>query len=190
MHRIFDRFWVDVRPRFGSILAPFWDEKIDQISGSIFGPFLTSKVDGWKSRADRSAAEAALVDKSILDLLCIRSFGHRIFVLARLNKHRRCCGGLSTLRGTPPQHSLGIVLFKADLERPGANVRHNGIHVCMRVYMYACVYVRMSVCMYVCLYVTFASVARRPDPTKVLRLPVKSRVRAPARASKNHPKIY
>ena len=40
---------------------------------------------------------------------------------------RRCCGGLSTLRGTPPQHLFDVVLFWNDPRDPNYSFKHRSI---------------------------------------------------------------
>ena len=120
INKILDGFWEDLGSQMGSKLGPFWLQK----SIKNQGRFLKEKGDGWQKG---SAAEAGLrrvlffAQRLILD----KEIDNVSYTLA--DAPRRCCGGLSTLRGTPPQHLFDVDLFWNDLRDSNSAFKHRSI---------------------------------------------------------------
>ena len=113
---IFDRFWKGFGSQHGSILDQFWLQNSIENQGR-------KKIDFWRIGGVGSAAKAALQGRSptrnrdvfgLVRHICIEIIDYDNVFYTPDSTSGRCCGGLSTLRGTPPQHLFGVDLLWND----------------------------------------------------------------------------
>ena len=119
--QILDGFWKDFGSQIGSKLGPFWLQKSIKNQGRFLNE---NGIESWKG----STAEAGL--RRVL------FFAQRLIYLdidydnvsyTPTNAPGGCCGGLSTLRGTPPQHLFDVDLFWNDLRDSNYSFKHRSI---------------------------------------------------------------
>ena len=103
INQILDRFWKDFGSQFASFSGQFWLQKSIKNQGRFL-------IDFWMPDGASPGSRAGLREGLKINKT-------QIYIDQSVLHAQQCCGGLSTLRGTPPQHLFDVDLLWNDPAR-------------------------------------------------------------------------